>query len=43
MEGDTAAGDAVARAAGRAVTNAENGKPLLYNKPDLLNPWFLVE
>ena len=43
MEWDTAAGDAVARAAGRAVTNAENGKPLLYNKPDLLNPWFLVE
>ncbi len=43
MEWDTAAGDAVARAAGRAVRNAENGKPLLYNKPDLLNPWFLVE
>lgn len=43
MEWDTAAGDAVARAAGRAVRNAENGKPLLYNKPDLLNPWFLAE
>lgn len=43
MEWDTAAGDAVARAAGRAMRNAENGKPLLYNKPDLLNPWFLVE
>lgn len=43
MEWDTAAGDAVARAAGRAVRNAENGKLLLYNKPDLLNPWFLVE
>ena len=43
MEWDTAAGDAVARAAGRAVRNAENGKPLLYNKPDLLNSWFLVE
>lgn len=43
MEWDTAAGDAVARAAGRAVRNVENGKPLLYNKPDLLNPWFLVE
>lgn len=43
MEWDTAAGDAVARAAGRAVRNAENGKPLLYNKSDLLNPWFLVE
>ncbi len=43
MEWDTAAGDAVARAAGRAVTSAETGKPLAYNKPDLLNPWFLVE
>lgn len=43
MEWDTAAGDAIARAAGRRVTNAENGEPLQYNKPDLLNPWFLVE
>lgn len=43
MEWDTAAGDAVARAAGRMVTNAETGSPLVYNKQDLLNPWFLVE
>ena len=43
MEWDTAAGDAVARAAGRAVTSAATGQPLAYNKPDLLNPWFLVE
>ena len=43
MEWDTAAGDAVARAAGRAVTNAETSQPLTYNKPDLHNPWFLVE
>lgn len=43
MEWDTAAGDAVARAAGRSVTNTETGKPLAYNKLDLHNPWFLVE
>ncbi len=43
MEWDTAAGDAVARAAGRVVVSAETGKPMVYNKPDLHNPWFLVE
>ncbi len=43
MEWDTAAGDAIARAAHCTVTNAETGKPLVYNKADLLNPWFLVE
>ena len=36
-------GDAVARAAGRVVVSAETGKPMVYNKPDLHNPWFLVE
>lgn len=43
MEWDTAAGDAIARAAGCSVINAETGCPLKYNKEDLLNPWFLVE
>lgn len=43
MEWDTAAGDAIARAAGCSVINAETGSPLKYNKEDLLNPWFLVE
>lgn len=43
MEWDTAAGDAIARAAGKTVMNVETGSPLQYNKPDLLNPWFLVE
>ena len=42
MEWDTAAGDAVARAAGRCVVSCEDGKPLRYNKESLLNPWFLV-
>ena len=43
MEWDTAAGDAIARASGCSVINAETGCPLKYNKEDLLNPWFLVE
>ena len=43
MEWDTAAGDAIARAAGKAVINSETGLPLVYNKENLLNPWFLVE
>lgn len=43
MEWDTAAGDAIARAAGKTVTNAETGLPLTYNKADLLNPWFIVK
>ena len=43
MEWDTAAGDAIARAAGCSVINVETGSPLKYNKEDLLNPWFLVE
>jgi len=43
MEWDTAAGDAIARAAGKRVVDAQTGKPLVYNKEDLHNPWFLVE
>ncbi len=43
MEWDTAAGDAIARSAGRNVTDANTGKPLTYNKENLLNPWFLVD
>ena len=42
MEWDTAAGDAIARAAGREVVDAKTGEPLVYNKPDLHNPWFIV-
>ncbi|MEX2442757.1 MAG: inositol monophosphatase family protein [Alkalispirochaeta sp.] len=54
MEWDTAAGDAVARAAGCEVLawDAQGGQaggpagahagPLTYNKQDLHNPWFLV-
>lgn len=43
MEWDTAAGDAIARAARCRVIDSETGKPLCYNKADLLNPWFLVD
>lgn len=42
MEWDTAAGDAIARAAGKTVLDARTGQPLTYNKPDLHNPWFIV-
>ncbi len=42
MEWDTAAGDAVVRATGATVTNAKTNTPLIYNKENLLNPWFVV-
>jgi 3'(2'), 5'-bisphosphate nucleotidase len=41
MEWDTAAGDAVLRAAGGRVLDLD-GKPLVYGKPDFLNPGFLA-
>ena len=43
MEWDTAAGQAVAECAGARVYRHDDGTPLIYNKPDLLNPWFVVE
>ena len=43
MECDTAAGHAIARAAGMEVYQAGKDEPLRYNKEDLLNPWFIVE
>lgn len=43
MEWDTAAGDAIARAAGCAVVDAHTGEPLRYNKMDLHNPCFIVK
>ncbi len=42
MEWDTAAGQAICNAVGVEVTSKETNKPLLYNKKNLLNPWFLV-
>ena len=43
MEWDTAAAHAVALKAGKEVLNFETRKNLLYNKENLLNPWFLVK
>ncbi len=42
MEWDTAAGDAIVRAAGGRTVRADDGEPLIYNKEDLHNPWFVV-
>ena len=43
MEWDTAAGQAICEAVGLKVTSKETDGPLLYNKENLLNPWFIVE
>jgi len=42
MEWDTAAGQAICEAVGLKVISNETNKSLLYNKENLLNPWFLV-
>jgi 3'(2'), 5'-bisphosphate nucleotidase len=42
MEWDTAAGQAICNAVGISVISHETNEPLLYNKQNLLNPWFLV-
>jgi 3'(2'), 5'-bisphosphate nucleotidase len=42
MEWDTAAGQAIVEAAGAAIVSADDHSPLEYNKPDLINPWFVV-
>jgi 3'(2'), 5'-bisphosphate nucleotidase len=41
-EWDTAAGQAIVEAIGGSVIQTENRKPLVYNKEDLLNPWFVA-
>lgn len=42
MEWDTAAGHAVAKFAGKTLFQFQSKKPLVYNKENLLNPWFVV-
>jgi 3'(2'), 5'-bisphosphate nucleotidase len=42
MEWDTAAAQAVVEGAGGAVTEHPTGTPLGYNKPNLLNPFFVA-
>jgi len=43
MEWDTAAGQAIAVTSGARVVRHDDGKPLTYNKENLLNPWFVVD
>lgn len=43
MEWDTAAAHAVVLEAGKQVLQYESGKPVSYNKSNLLNPWFIVK
>ena len=43
MEWDTAAADAVVRESGKMTYQFENELPVVYNKVDLLNPWFVVK
>jgi dTDP-4-dehydrorhamnose reductase/3'(2'),5'-bisphosphate nucleotidase len=42
MEWDTAAGQAICEAVGVKVISKQTNKSLLYNKENLLNPWFTV-
>ena len=41
-EWDIAAGHAIISAAGGKVVQKDEKTPLFYNKPDLLNPWFVA-
>lgn len=43
MEWDTCAGQIVATEAGAEVLRFDNNQPLLYNKENLLNPFFIVK
>jgi 3'(2'), 5'-bisphosphate nucleotidase len=42
MEWDTAAADAVVRESGKMTYQFESDIPVVYNKENLLNPWFIV-
>jgi len=43
MEWDTAAGHAICKAVGAEVIDQSTGKPLKYNKPNLLNNYFVAK
>jgi len=43
MEWDTAAGHAIAKAAGKNIYDHSTGVEMIYNKENLLNNWFLVK
>jgi 3'(2'), 5'-bisphosphate nucleotidase len=42
MEWDTAAGQAIVEISGGSVLIANTGNPVQYNKPELLNPYFIA-
>ena len=42
MEWDTAAGQAIVEQSGGKVVIPEDNQPLVYNKENLLNPWFIA-
>jgi len=42
MEWDTAAGQAIVEHSGGFVRRSEDNQPVVYNKEDLLNPWFIA-
>jgi 3'(2'), 5'-bisphosphate nucleotidase len=42
MEWDTAAGQIIIEEAGGSLVNANTGKPLTYNKPGMINPYFIA-
>lgn len=43
MEWDTAAAQAICKASGVLVISKETNEELIYNKENLLNPWFIVK
>lgn len=43
MEWDTAAGHAIVRATGKQVYKTDEKTPIIYNKEDLHNPYFIVK
>lgn len=43
MEWDTAAGHAIALGSGCTVTQTDEKTHVVYNKEDLLNPWFIIK
>ena len=43
MEWDTAAADAIVRETGKMTYQFQKYKPMVYNKENLLNPWFIVQ
>jgi 3'(2'), 5'-bisphosphate nucleotidase len=42
MEWDTAAGQVIVGEVGKQIYDYKTGHPLIYNKKDLTNPWFIV-